>query len=418
MYLKARQTIGLIIAVSLAATMEEVPSDARFTLEALGLAAGVAALSLLAFAALVGTRSKPVETLFGGLEQRYVTHKWLGIWALGLAAFHFLFAGAAGGSPAVPIVDWPPRLTRLAGPASLAGLLAVALLVLHRRVPYGLRHRGHKLSGPLLLIAIVHGLSIPSPIALSEPAGIWLATASALGIAGAGFQLIVYPWLAEHRGYRVVRTSDAARFELEPNRDPLPFAPGQFGFLRVQEDGLRQAHPFTVDPDRTAGGRLRVAVSTLGGHTRHLVARTATGMHVEVYGPYGPFERRPAAREVWIALSHGIAPFLAWLDDEAGGGFENVTLVYVSATIRALPIAEALRNLATARGAAFVTVPIEMASAEIARHCAEASKWAPAGAIAVSYSGPPALLDEVRRGLRVAGIPDDRLRSETFELGY
>ena len=416
MHLKARQTIGLIVAASLAATMEEVPPDARFTFAALGLAAGVAALSLMACAALLSARSKAIETLFGDLDQTYRTHKWLGIWALGLAALHGVSVGNPGEVPAAPILASPPLLTWVAGPAALAALLAIVILPRYRRISYSVRSGWHRLSGPLFLIAIVHWLSIPSPIGLGEPAGIWLATVCTLGVAGAGYRLTAYPLRARHRHYRIRRTS-GLRLELEPVRRSLTFAPGQFGFIRVHEDGLRHAHPFEIEQADTASDPLQLALTPLGGYTRELGARAEPGLHAEVYGPYGPFERRPATREIWIAWSHGIAPFLTWLDADAGA-FENVTLLYVCATVRALPVAEAIQQCATARGAAFAAVPIEMASAEVARHCAEASKWAPADAISVSYSGPPALLGEVRRGLRAAGLPEECLRSETFELGY
>ena len=57
----------------------------------LSLGSGVAAVSLMALAAVLGARWKAVESLFGGLDRVYETHKWLGVWALVFASLHLVF---------------------------------------------------------------------------------------------------------------------------------------------------------------------------------------------------------------------------------------------------------------------------------------------------------------------------------------
>src|SRR5690606_34829245 len=236
---------------------------------------------------------------------------------------------------------------------------------------------------------------------------------------GAGYKLLLYPFFARHARYRVVAVSPGAsgmHMELEPVQRPLAFKAGQFGFLRMKEDGLREPHPFTIASGAAAGDRVHFVIRALGDYTRELVARTTPGMHAEIYGPYGRFKRRPAKREVWIAGGVGISPFISWLADSEADGFDNATLFYFFTPGREFPSAEVIRELAVERGAAFVAVPGGPASQEFTERFAEIAKSAGGTDVAVSFCGPSGLLDEVRARMRAAGIPEANLLYERFEF--
>jgi predicted ferric reductase len=51
-----------------------------------------------------------------------------------------------------------------------------------------------------------------------------------------------------------------------------------------------------------------------------------------------------AQREVWIAGGVGISPFVAWLQAEAAGGFDKVTLFYFYTPGREFPNAQVLAD--------------------------------------------------------------------------
>jgi predicted ferric reductase len=419
LHFKTWHAVGLIAAVSLAVTMEEVTRDTRFTLEALSLAAGVTALSLMGAAALLGGRFKLVESLFGGLDRVYMTHKWLGIWALAFASFHFSFAAEHDAWATMPILELPPFATRLLRQLAFLALMTIIILALNRRIPYHAWRWWHKLSGPLFAIVVLHWLSFRSPIAIGEPAGIWLATMSGLGVTGAAYKLALYPFLARHGRYRVVAVSPGAsaiHMELEAVRRPIEFEAGQFGFLRMKEEGLREPHPFTIASDRQAGNRVHFVIRALGDYTRELVARTAPGMHAEIYGPYGRFRRRPAKHEIWIAGGVGISPFLSWLADSDAGGFDHLTLYYFFTPGRDFPSADVIRELATARGAAFVPVAGGSGSPELAARFADMVKSGAGADVHISFCGPSGLLKDVREQMRAAGIADNNLSYEYFEF--
>lgn len=417
MHLRTWHAITLIVAVSVAVTMLEVTPDTRFTLAAFSLATGVTALSLMGAAALLGGRFRIVESIFGGLDRVYITHKWLGIWALAFASFHFAFAAEHSAWVTMPIMELPRFGTRLVRQLSFLALMLIVLLALNRKIPYSVWRWWHKLSGPLFLIVILHWLSFRSPIALGEPAGIWLAAMCVAGVAGAAYKLLLYPFFARHGLYRVVGVEpgpQAMHLELEPVRRPIAFHAGQFGFLRIKEDGLREPHPFTIASGRD--GRVHFVIRALGDYTGKLVAHTVPGMHAEIYGPYGRFERRPAAREVWIAGGVGITPFISWLTDPNAPRCDDVTLFYFFTPGREFPSAELIRRLADERGVAFVPISDGPSSPEFAERVERIASAGDPADVIVSFCGPAPLLDAIRTRIRAAGIPEPNLRREYFEF--
>src|SRR5690606_11350542 len=117
----------------------------------------------------------------------------------------------------------------------------------------------HKLSGPLFIVVVLHWLSIRQPLPLNSPAGLWLAALAALGIVAALYKLLLYPFLARHAEYRVVAINPgpaAMHLQLEPVGKGIDFRSGQFGFLRLKEEGLREPHPFTIASGDGGQGRV------------------------------------------------------------------------------------------------------------------------------------------------------------------
>lgn len=139
----------------------------------------------MALAAAPSARLAVVESRFGSLDRVYLAHKWLGVWALSFASFHLLFKAGAEGWEVASILALPPGATRLLRQASCLALVFIVLLALNRSIRYSTWRWWHKLSGPLFVWVVLHWLSIRSPIVLASPVGLWLATASVLGIAGA-----------------------------------------------------------------------------------------------------------------------------------------------------------------------------------------------------------------------------------------
>lgn len=419
MQLKSWQLVLATVAISFMLALAEVPATDRFTTAAISLSAGVAALSLMAASALLGARWGFVETCFGGLDRVYQAHKWLGIWALVFATVHFLFKAGIKEWEVASIITLAPDITRLARQLSYVALMFIVMLALNRNIPYNVWRWWHKLSGPLFLIVIVHWLSFKTPIALSSPAGLWLAFVSILGVMAAAYKLLLYRFISSHAEYELTGIepgAGAAHMQFTPVGKVVDFEPGQFGFLRMKVDGLREPHPFTIASAKSADGRVDFLIRSLGDYTGRLIANTQIGMRADIYAPYGRFNRSQAAkREVWIGGGVGISPFVAWLKDEANH-FDRVTLFYFYTPGRDFPAVELMREMAEQRGAELVPVSDGPESPVFRQRLAEIVSEARPEEVEVSFCGPKGLLGKVQGQMRENGIPESNLRHEYFEF--
>ena len=420
MAIRAWQAVAGPAAVAAALTLAALPAASRLGIGGLSLAAGVAALTLMAAAALLGSRWRWVEHAFGGLDRIYVAHKWMGIWALALASAHFLFKADAEGWDVAAILELPAFWTRLVRQLSYVALGLIVLLALNRNIRYSVWRWWHKLSGPLFLVVVLHWLSFRSPIRLESPAGVWLATWSVLGAAGALYKLLLYPLLARQAEYEVVAIDPgqaAAHIQLTPVAHPVRFVPGQFGFLRMKHDGLREPHPFTIASGSGGDGRVDFVVRALGDFTAKLVAQVRPGMRADVYAPYGRFVRNAdAPREVWIGGGVGISPFIAWLQDQAVGGFDKVTLFYFYTPGREFPEIPVLEAMARERGAELVGVARGADDPAFVERFAALCREHGPRAVDVAFCGPKGLLGRVHATLDANGVPAGNLRHELFEF--
>jgi predicted ferric reductase len=243
---------------------------------------------------------------------------------------------------------------------------------------------------------------------------------AALGILGAGWKLLLYRWLSPHADYRVVAVTPgqaAVRIELLPTGRAINFKPGQFGFLSLKSEGLREAHPFTLAGAPGPEGRVAFMIRALGDHTRRLVAQAEPGMHAAVYAPFGKFERRAhSAREIWIAGGVGISPFLAWLDDSQAASLDRVSLFYFHTAGRSFPAPAEIAEIARARGVDLVCVDAGANSPAFAGALAAIVRQAGADHVDVDFCGPFGLLQATRSQLQACGVPASRIRHELFEF--
>ncbi|WP_295363549.1 ferredoxin reductase family protein [Arenimonas sp.] len=420
MRLNSRLLLTLLAAISVTVVLAEIPSATWASTASLSLASGVVALVFMAMASLLGSRWSWLEDLFGGLDRVYEVHKWLGVWALVLASVHLVFKAGAPEWEVASILPLPSYWTRLVRQLSYVALVVIVLLALNRKIPYGQWRWWHKLSGPLFVVVVLHWLSFKSPIALDSPAGLWLAACAALGLAGAAYKLLLYPFLARHAEYRLTRVEPgvaSVRLELEPVGRGVPFEAGQFAFLRFLHAGLREPHPFTLASGGGPGQPVQFVIRALGDYTTQLVAEARPGMRAEVYAPFGRF-RRPNGGdfEVWVGGGVGLSPFIAWLHDTSRQDLAKVTLFNFQTPGRGFPGVDELAADARKRGADWVEVSDGPDSAVFADRFAWLVGQVGPERISVCFCGPKGLLTRVRAEIARLGVPASKLRYEQFEF--
>ena len=386
----------------------------------LSLGSGIAAVSLMALAAVLGARWKVIESLFGGLDRVYETHKWLGVWALVYASVHLVYKAGMPAWDTAAILPLPGPATRLVRQLSFVSLMLIVMLALNRKIPYRTWRWWHKLSGPLFLLVVAHWVSFKSPVTLASPAGAWLAVLSLLGVTAAAYKLLLYPMFSRHARYRVQAVStngSDVHLQLVPEGRRIPFLAGQFAFVSFEQDGLREPHPFTIASAGDADGGIAFMVRSLGDYTERLVRDAKPGMVAQVYAPFGRFERMPEGRkEIWIAGGVGVTPFIAWLRDANATGLDGVTFFHFFTPGRGLPEAVDLAEMARARGVDLVDITAGPACAEFRRRFADLVGQAGASEVQISFCGPKGLLDQVRQLMRETGVAENRLRHELFEF--
>ncbi|NYT78393.1 ferredoxin reductase family protein [Alcaligenaceae bacterium] len=416
--MKSWQAIVGIVLISAITVLMQIPSQTWATQATVSLVMGVAALVCMATACILASRWRSVERLFGGLDRIYETHKWLGIWALAFATYHFIFKAKLGSWDLEPILEMSKYWTRLVRQLSFVALGLIVLLALNRKIPYRLWRWWHKLSGPLFLIVVLHWLSFESPITLTSSAGIWLALMAALGVIAALYKLVLYPFVASGGEYKVASVSygkQAVHLELEPISKGFEFKAGQFGFLSIQEKGLREPHPFTIANAHSETGNLHFVIRALGDYTHTLREHVRVGMLANVYAPHGYFKRVPGAeRELWIGAGVGISPFISWLHDKTIGQFQRATLVYCFDPLRAFPSVERLQEIANQSGVDLVLNPSGGDALETA--IAHAATQADPDKVQISFCGPKGLLRHVQDLMKKHNIPTQNIHYEFFDF--
>src|SRR5690625_2417986 len=201
--IKTWHAISGIALVSAITVLLQVPSNTWLTAATASLIAGAIALACMAAASILSSRWSFLEGVFGGLDHMYETHKWLGVWALAFAAYHFVFKAKLDICDVEPILELSKYWARMVRQLSMVALVFIVLLALNRHIPYQKWRWWHKLSGPLFIIVVLHGLSFASPIRLDSSAGIWLGALCATGIVAAFYQFFLYKFFALCGTYRV-----------------------------------------------------------------------------------------------------------------------------------------------------------------------------------------------------------------------
>src|SRR5690606_13058095 len=236
----------------------------------------------------------------------------------------------------------------------------------------------------------------------------------------AAYKLLLFPFLSSHGEYRVAAVSaggGAIHLEMEPVQRPLPFTPGQFAFISMKHDGLREPHPFTIASGDDASDRVHFVIRGLGDYTQKLIREAKVGMYADIYAPWGRFKRSlTAKRQIWIAGGVGVSPFIAWLTDPSAVGLDRVTLFYFFTPGREFPPVDVLSRMAHERGAEFVPIPDGPDSPKFNERFSEIVRAAGAESVEISFCGPKGLLKFVRARMREHGIPMANLRHEFFEF--
>ncbi|MDD8022728.1 MAG: ferric reductase-like transmembrane domain-containing protein [Paracoccaceae bacterium] len=403
---------------------------------------GVLAIAAMSVAMILSLRPRWLEVRVDGLDKMYRLHKWLGIGALGLAVFHWLWSEVPKWAIGLGLLERPARgarseitdpiqefLTGFRGTAeglgewAFYGIVILLLIALIKMIPYTYFRYSHRLMPVVYLVLVFHSVILMDYAMWTTPLGVALvllmlpgsyaALVSIFGRIGAGLR--VPGEITEMHNYPGVHSLETV---IRLGKGWQGHQAGQFAF--VTSSAVEGAHPYTIasawspkDPQVTFVSK------ELGDHTTGLVDRLKLGQKVTVEGPYGRFtfdDGLPC--QIWIGAGIGITPFLARLKEMATVSPEGARPeIHLFHTTREVDEA-ALERIAEDARAAKVRLHLLIDARDgrltgqrirdAVGNWREASLW---------FCGPSKFGAALRTDFAARGFPtDERFHQELFEL--
>ncbi len=430
--LRGPLVLATLCAIPIALWAGSAPLDSRFdgdfrTLTSLAVLCALAGTSAFALNLVLGARLRPVERLFGGLEQMYKVHRANGQIAFLLLLGHVVLILASratiSGDAALDLLLPRSGWTVFAGVLAFAGMLVAIVVTLFVRVGHELFVYVQRSFGIVFLGATYHVFTTNGALEESRELNLYMAAIATVGIAAFVYRSVLGNLLVRRRKYRVAAVNRLDDFVtevvMEPRDRPLMFAPGQFLFVNFREPFSEQFppflrnqfHPFSITsaPDEKT---LRITVKAVGDYTRALRS-LEPGADAIVEGPYGAFSSDvPNDRQIWIAGGIGVTPFLS-MARSLNGIRRDIDFYYCVEHAPEAHFLDELRAVASGREDFRVTVvPRDTDGFLTAERLAREQEDLRSADVLVC--GPPAMIESLRSQLRDRGLPRERFHAEEF----
>lgn len=368
-----------------------------------------------------------------GFDRLAVWHRWDGFAAVTLLCAHAIFITlgyAAEGHLSIPtqlgdfVQHYPDVLMSIVGLALFIAVAVSSVRAARRRLSREAWYALHLYAYLAVALSFAHQLSVGTDFSADGLARAWWG---ALYVAVFGAILawrVGRPLLfnARHR-LRVLDVRREAAGVVSVyiggrDLERIDAQAGQFFLWRfLTGTGWAKAHPFSLSAAPNVRF-LRITVKVLGDDT-HRIQRLRTGVRVFAEGPYGTFtaDRRTRRRVALIAGGIGITPLRALLEalPTAPG---DATLLYRAATEGDIAFRQELTKLSERRGIQIhELVGPEIGDDRTDRLGVPALRALIPDVAArdVYVCGPPAMLDALRRRLRVLGVPRGQVHFERFD---
>jgi predicted ferric reductase len=366
-----------------------------------------------------------MESAYGGLDRQLAWHRRTAIIGTLLMIVHqqITFGGlhsGVGGNLAnlsfygiLALIVWA-----LLGPSTRAARWRGPIGWLSR-VRYDVWLPLHRLTGLLLIAAMIHGLLQDRSLDRSPVLKISYLVVCALGVATYLYrELLMRYFLPEfaHTVEQVDRLTDHTLIvTLAPQRDPVRLAPGQYVYVHFGIEGWRP-HPFTVASTDELH-RLRLAIQTAGNETTQLYRTLHPGTPVRVFGPHGRFDyRRGGQRQIWIAAGVGVTPFHSWIQSLDATFDREVEFFYITPDPERALFADEIVAAALDHPCLRLHLIASRTEGRLTPEQIAASVAAPHEEVWVYMCGPLEMMRSFERQLRMLGFSRPHIIWERFEI--
>jgi len=280
--------------------------------------------SILAMQFVISARIKWVERPFG-LDQIFRFHKAMAVVAASVLLLHpVLLAAGHGNLDLITSILQPAPI--IVGKLALLSLFVLAIVSIYRKTLNMEYEKWLVLHNAVALVVLVlvgiHAFILGADVEL--PATHYVMAAVLLfGVIAYIKHTLYDPLTSKKNAYQVVsvkrETHDVCTLELAPaDGGSIPeYLPGQFGFLTLHRKCSKEVeeHPFTISSSPTENAYFTTTIKSSGNFTSTIVV-TKPGDTAELQGPFGRFSYvlHPDEHDlVFISGGIGITPLMSML---------------------------------------------------------------------------------------------------------
>ncbi len=294
---------------------------------------GLVGFVLFAVNIIIGMRSKILEKFFNSIPDIYKLHRFLGISSFVLLSLHPLFIIINYLSFSIKFaVDYIFSFTDLSlslGKISLIAMFFIILTTIFLKIKYDTWKIIHKILSFSFFIGFFHVLVVNSTVSRNMGLRYYLLFLGTITASLAIYKIIFNINLAKIYKYLVVNikfiNNNSMEIELSPIDKKIYFKPGQFVFIKINQEKLDEEHPFSISSGVNEKN-LKITVKNLGDYTLDLRNKLKMNSIVSIDGPYGDFYTDNKKDKIFIAGGIGITPFLSILKAERTKN--NITLFF------------------------------------------------------------------------------------------
>ncbi|MCX6701675.1 MAG: ferric reductase-like transmembrane domain-containing protein [Candidatus Zambryskibacteria bacterium] len=295
-------------------------SSSSTSFRSLGQLTGLSGMALLSINFILAARFRFLDKLFNGLNVVYIKHHLIGAIAFCLLLFHptfliiqYLYISLKSSFLFIfSMQNWAINL----GELSLLVFIVLMVFTFYFNFKYQNWKNTHKYLGIVLLLGGLHMLLIPSDISNNVTLKYYMLGLAIIGAYSYFYRTILGVYKKGEYKYKlekIIKVNDnVVELKLSPLARKIKFLPGQFVFLRFDNNGiLSESHPFSIT-SCTDDDNLSLGIKTLGDYTS-MVYLLKPGAICLIEGPFGAFSytKSNSKRQIWIAGGIGITPFLS-----------------------------------------------------------------------------------------------------------
>lgn len=212
---------------------------------------------LLTFNILLSCRFRFLENIFSGLDKVYVAHKYSAYFIFILIILHNTFINGAR----THYTGFFSFAKDIANPLMWAFFISIFISALPHipivkkifNIPYNIWKYTHYLMGILFLVAIYHSVGVNSFTFSNPTLSIYMYIIYIFGFAALFYKSFLYNILKLKNKYNIseikkLDSGEIVEIHLSPENKnkSIDWKPGQFAFFKFLQEGLKEAHPFTI----------------------------------------------------------------------------------------------------------------------------------------------------------------------------